>query len=130
LTTSTRTFFDSIVSTHDSGLGSAYPQRPEFAEEVVGEPDGSGAHHRESCQRYDFVEVDTTPCGRTTAADGYRHEDRTGGNPNSCQRQEFCSSSIFDKMNYPPDKTLFVNRVEDGEAAIASLFRLRSSKNI
>ncbi|MBE2268444.1 MAG: hypothetical protein IAE80_09460, partial [Anaerolinea sp.] len=114
-------FFDSIVSTHESGLKVLLgPQRPEYAEDVETVPAAVSRMIEKIAGSYDFVVVDCSSrldeqfltltdiaskiilvCTPTLA---------------SVKNSRFVLD-LFDKMNYAPEKTLFVlNKVEDERA--------------
>jgi pilus assembly protein CpaE len=111
-------FFDSIVSTHESGLKVLLgPTRPEYAEEVERDP-ATVAHIIEKvADAYDFIVVDTRS----------RLDDMLISLTDIATRIVVVATptlasvknarfvlDLFDKLNYAPEKALFVlNRVED-----------------
>jgi pilus assembly protein CpaE len=111
-------FFDSIVSVHDSGLKVLLgPQRPEFAEEVEANPTSVARIIEKVANSYDFVVVDTSRRvdELLLSLTDIATKIVLVATPTlaSVKNSRFMLD-LFDKMNYPPDKTLFVlNRVED-----------------
>ena len=111
-------FFDSIVSTHESGLKVLLgPQRPEFAEDVEAVPSAVARIIEKVAGSYDFVVVDTS----------HRLDEMLLSLTDIASKIVVVATptlagvknarfvlDLFDKMNYPPEKTLFVlNKVED-----------------
>lgn len=111
-------FFDSIVSTHESGLKVLLgPQRPEFAEEVESNPTSVSRIIEKIASNYDFVVVDTSRRidELLLSLTDIATKVVLVATPTlaSVKNSRFVLD-LFDKMNYPPDKTLFIlNRVED-----------------
>ena len=111
-------FFDSIVSTHDSGLKVLLgPQRPEFAEEVEANPTAVSRIIEKVASSYDFVVVDTSNRidELLLSLTDIATKIVLVATPTlaSVKNSRFVLD-LFDKMNYPPDKTVFMlNRVED-----------------
>jgi pilus assembly protein CpaE len=111
-------FFDSIVSTHDSGLKVLLgPQRPEFAEEIEAAPTSVARIIEKVANSYDFVVVDTSSRidELLLSLTDIATKIVLVATPTlaSVKNSRFVLD-LFDKMNYPPDKTVFVlNRVED-----------------
>lgn len=114
-------FFDSIVSTHESGLKVLLgPQRPEFAEEIEANPTAVARIIEKVASNYDFVVVDTS----------HRLDELLLSLTDIATRVILVASptlasvkntrfvlDLFDKMNYVPEKTIFVlNRTEDERA--------------
>ncbi|HVU12687.1 MAG TPA: response regulator [Phototrophicaceae bacterium] len=111
-------FFDSIVATHESGLKVLLgPQRPEFAEEVEAVPTAVARIIEKIATSYDFIIVDTSRkvdeqllslCDIATKV-------ILVATPTlAAVKNTRFVIDLFDRLNYPPDKTLFVlNRVED-----------------
>ncbi len=111
-------FFDSIVATHESGLKVLLgPQRPEFAEEVEGVPTAVARIIEKIATSYDFIIVDTSRkvdeqllslCDIATKV-------ILVATPTlAAVKNSRFVIDLFDRLNYSPDKTLFVlNRVED-----------------
>lgn len=111
-------FFDSVVSSHESGLKVLLgPQRPEFAEDIEANPTSVARIIEKIANNYDFVVVDTG-----------RHLDETllsltdiatkivlVATPTlSGVKNTKFMLDLFDKLNYPPEKVMLVlNRVED-----------------
>lgn len=114
-------FFDSVVSSHESGLKVLLgPQRPEYAEEVEANPTSVARIIEKIANAYDFIVVDTS-----------RHLDETllsltdvaskivmVLNPTlAAVKNTKFMLDLFDKLNYSPDKVvLMLNRVEDERA--------------
>jgi len=111
-------FFDSVVSTHESGLKVLLgPMRPEFAEEVESNPTAIAHIIEKIASGYDFIVVDT----------GRRVDELLLSLTDIADKVVLVSTptlsgvknakfvlDLFDKMSYAPDKTIFVlNRVED-----------------
>ncbi|HLU09687.1 MAG TPA: response regulator [Oceanobacillus sp.] len=111
-------FFDSIVSVHESGLKVLLgPQRPEFAEEVEANPTAVARIIEKVASSYDFVVVDTSSRidELLLSLTDIATKVVLVATPTlaSVKNARFVLD-LFDKMNYPPDKTVFVlNRVED-----------------
>ena len=111
-------FFDSIVSMHESGLKVLLgPQRPEFAEEVEANPTAVARIIEKVARSYDFVVVDTSSRvdELLLSLTDIATKIVLVATPTlaSVKNSRFVLD-LFDKMNYPPDKTVFVlNRVED-----------------
>jgi pilus assembly protein CpaE len=111
-------FFDSIVSMHESGLKVLLgPQRPEFAEEVEANPTAVARIIEKVARSYDFVVVDTSRRvdELLLSLTDIATKIVLVATPTlaSVKNSRFVLD-LFDKMNYPPDKTVFVlNRVED-----------------
>lgn len=114
-------FFDSVVSTHESGMKVLLgPTRPEFAEEIESQPTAVARILEKIANHYDFIIVDTS-----------RHLDETllsltdiatkvilVATPTlaSVKNARFVLD-LFDKLEYMPEKTVFVlNRTEDERA--------------
>jgi len=111
-------FFDSIVATHESGLKVLLgPQRPEFAEEVEAEPTSIARIIEKIASSYDFVVVDTSRRldELLLSLTDIASKIVLVSTPTlaSIKNSRFVLD-LFDKMNYPPEKTVFIlNRVED-----------------
>jgi pilus assembly protein CpaE len=111
-------FFESIVSMHDSGLKVLLgPQRPEFAEEVEANPTAVARIIEKVASGFDFVVVDTSRRvdELLLSLTDIATKIVLVATPTlaSVKNSRFVLD-LFDKMNYPPDKTVFVlNRVED-----------------
>ncbi|NDJ61666.1 MAG: response regulator/pilus assembly protein [Chloroflexi bacterium] len=111
-------FFDSIVATHDSGLKVLLgPQRPEYAEEVEAQPSAVARIIEKIAMSYDFIVVDTSSRLDETllALTDIATKVLLVATPTlaSIKNARFVLD-LFDRMNYLPDKTVFVlNRVED-----------------
>ena len=110
-------FFDSVVSTHDSGLKVLLgPQRPEYADEI-GDPTAVSAIISKIADSYDFVVVDTSRRLDELLLSLTDIATRVilVATPTlaSVKNARFMID-LFDKMNYVPEKTVMVlNRVED-----------------
>jgi pilus assembly protein CpaE len=111
-------FFDSVVSTHESGLKVLLgPQRPEFAEEVERNPQSVARMIEKIASSYDFIVVDTSRrideilLSLTDIATRIL----LVATPTlSAVKNTRFVLDLFDKMNYVPEKTMFIlNRVED-----------------
>jgi pilus assembly protein CpaE len=110
-------FFDSVVSTHESGLKVLLgPSRPEFAEEIT-DPTSVARIIEKIAENYDFVVVDTSRrldellLSLTDVATRII----LVATPTlaSVKNSRFMVD-LFDKMNYVPEKTMIVlNRIED-----------------
>jgi len=114
-------FFDSIVSTHESGLKVLLgPQRPEYAEDVESIPAGVARMIEKIVGSYDFVVVD---CSSRLDEQLLSLTDIASkviivATPTlaSVKNARFVLD-LFDKMNYAPEKALVVlNKVEDERA--------------
>jgi pilus assembly protein CpaE len=111
-------FFDSVVSMHESGLKVLLgPQRPEFAEEVEANPTAVARIIEKVATSYDFVVVDTSRRvdELLLSLTDIATKVVLVATPTlaSVKNSRFVLD-LFDKMNYPPDKSVFVlNRVED-----------------
>ncbi len=111
-------FFDSIVATHESGLKVLLgPQRPEFAEEVEGVPTAIARIIEKIANSYDFIVVDTS---RRIDEQFLSLTDIASkvilvATPTlAAVKNTRFVIDLFDRLNYPPDKTMLVlNRVED-----------------
>lgn len=111
-------FFDSVVSTHESGLKVLLgPTRPEFAEEVESSPTAISRIIEKIASGYDFIVVDTSRrvdellLSLTDIADKVVLVSTP--TLSGVKNTKFVLD-LFDKMSYAPDKTIFVlNRVED-----------------
>jgi len=110
-------FFDSVVSTHESGLKVLLgPQRPEYAEEIA-DPTSVARIIEKIAENYDFVVVDTSRrldellLSLTDIATRIL----LVATPTlAAVKNARFMIDLFDKMNYSPEKTMFVlNRVED-----------------
>jgi pilus assembly protein CpaE len=111
-------FFDSVVSTHESGLKVLLgPQRPEFAQDVEANPRSIAAIIEKVADAYDFIVVDTSRRldELLLSITDIATKVVLVSTPtlSSIKNSRFVLD-LFDKMNYSPEKTLFVlNRVED-----------------
>ncbi len=111
-------FFDSVVSTHESGLKVLLgPIRPEFAEEIDSNPEAIARIIEKIASGYDFIVVDTSRrldellLSLTDIADKVVLVSTP--TLSGVKNVKFVLD-LFDKMSYAPDKTIFVlNRVED-----------------
>jgi pilus assembly protein CpaE len=111
-------FFDSVVSTHESGLKVLLgPPRPEMSEEVEANPTSVTRIIEKVASGYDFIVVDTSTrldellLSLTDIAT--RIVLVTTPTLASVKNSRFVLD-LFDKMNYPPEKTIFIlNKVED-----------------
>jgi pilus assembly protein CpaE len=110
-------FFDSVVSTHESGLKVLLgPQRPEYAEEIV-DPTSVARIIEKIAENYDFVVVDTSRRLDElllSLTDIATRIILVATPTLAAVKNARFMVDLFDKMNYVPEKTLFVlNRVED-----------------
>lgn len=114
-------FFDSVVSTHESGLKVLLgPQRPEYAEDVESVPASVSRVIEKIANGYDFIVVD---CSSRLDEQLLSLTDIASkvvivATPTlaSIKNTRFVLD-LFDKMNYAPEKALFVlNKVEDERA--------------
>ncbi len=114
-------FFDSVVSTHDSGLKVLLgPQRPEYAEDVESVPASVSRIIEKIAGGYDFIVVDTSARidEQLLSLTDIASKIVLVATPTlaSVKNARFVLD-LFDKMNYAPEKTLFVlNKVEDERA--------------
>ncbi len=111
-------FFDSVVATHESGLKVLLgPQRPEFAEEVEAVPTAVARIIEKIANSYDFVVVDTSRKvdeQLLSLMDIATRVILVATPTLAAVKNARFVIDLFDRLNYPPDKTLFVlNRVED-----------------
>lgn len=111
-------FFDSVVATHDSGLKVLLgPSRPEFAGDVESVPDAISRIIEKIADSYDFIVVDTSSRldEMLLSLTDIASKVVLVSTPTlpSIKNSKFIFD-LFDKMNYPPDKTiLLLNKVED-----------------
>lgn len=111
-------FFDSIVTTHESGLKVLLgPLRPEFAEEVEAVPNAVARIIEKVASGYDFVVVDTSRRldEQLLSLTDIATRVIMVANPTlaGIKNTKFILD-LFDRLNYAPEKTLLVlNRVED-----------------
>lgn len=114
-------FFDSVVSTHDSGLKVLLgPQRPEYAEDVESIPASVSRIIEKVANGYDFIVVDTSARldEQLLSLTDIASKVVLVSTPTlaSVKNARFVLD-LFDKMNYAPEKALFVlNKVEDERA--------------
>jgi pilus assembly protein CpaE len=111
-------FFDSVVSTHESGLKVLLgPQRPEYAEEVERNPQAVSRMIEKIASSYDFIVVDTSRRidEMLLSLTDIATRILLVATPTlSAVKNARFVLDLFDKMNYVPDKTMFIlNRVED-----------------
>lgn len=111
-------FFDSIVATHESGLKVLLgPQRPEFAEEVESVPTAVARIIEKIASSYDFIVVDTSRKideQLLSLTDVATKVVLVATPTLAAVKNTRFVIDLFDRLNYSPDKTLFVlNRVED-----------------
>jgi pilus assembly protein CpaE len=114
-------FFDSIVATHETGLKVLLgPARPEFAEEVEAVPNAVSQIVEKIATGYDFIIIDTRSnmdnmlLSLTDIATKVVLV--TMPTLASVKNSKFVID-LFDKLGYPPDKTVLVlNRMEDERA--------------
>lgn len=114
-------FFDSIVATHESGLKVLLgPQRPEYAEEVENVSTAVARIIEKVANSYDFIVVDTSHRidEQLLSLTDIATKVLMVATPTlaSVKNARFVID-LFDRLNYPPDKTMLVlNRVEDDRA--------------
>jgi pilus assembly protein CpaE len=111
-------FFDSIVSTHESGLKVLLgPQRPEYAEEVEAVPTAVARIIEKIANSYDFIVVDTSRRidEQLLSLTDLATKVILVATPTlAAVKNTRFVVDLFDRLNYPPDKALLVlNRVED-----------------
>jgi pilus assembly protein CpaE len=111
-------FFDSVVATHESGLKVLLgPQRPEFAEEVETVPTAVARIIEKIANSYDFIVVDTSRKidEQLLSLTDVASKVILVATPTlAAVKNTRFVIDLFERLNYPPDKTLFVlNRVED-----------------
>jgi len=111
-------FFDSVVATHESGLKVLLgPQRPEFAEEVESVPTAVARIIEKIANSYDFIVVDTSRKideQLLSLTDVATKVILVATPTLAAVKNSRFVIDLFERLNYPPDKTLFVlNRVED-----------------
>ncbi len=111
-------FFDSVVATHESGLKVLLgPQRPEFAEEVEAVPTAVARIIEKIANSYDFIVVDTSRKidEQLLSLTDVASKVILVATPTlAAVKNTRFVIDLFERLNYPPDKTLFVlNRVED-----------------
>ncbi|MBC8171732.1 MAG: response regulator [Anaerolineae bacterium] len=110
--------FDSVVQTHESGLKVLVgPLRPEFADEVRATPTAYADILKKVAGNYDFIVVDTAVAldEVTLALFDVATHILLMGTPTlpSVKNMRFVLD-LFDKLEYPPEKTLIVlNKVWD-----------------
>ena len=111
-------FFDSVVATHESGLKVLLgPQRPEFAEEVESVPTAVARIIEKIANSYDFIVVDTSRKideQLLSLTDVATKVILVATPTLAAVKNTRFVIDLFERLNYPPDKALFVlNRVED-----------------
>jgi pilus assembly protein CpaE len=111
-------FFDSVVATHESGLKVLLgPQRPEYAEEVETVPTAVARIIEKIANSYDFIVVDTSRKidEQLLSLTDIASKVILVATPTlAAVKNTRFVIDLFERLNYPPDKTLFVlNRVED-----------------
>ncbi len=111
-------FFDSVVATHESGLKVLLgPQRPEFAEEVEAVPTAVAKIVEKIASSYDFIVIDTSTRidEQLLSLTDIASKVVVVATPTlAAVKNTRFVIDLFDKLNYPPDKTLLVlNRLED-----------------
>jgi len=111
-------FFDSVVATHESGLKVLLgPQRPEYAEEVESVPTAVARIIEKIANSYDFIVVDTSRKidEQLLSLTDVASKVVLVATPTlAAVKNTRFVIDLFERLNYPPDKTLFVlNRVED-----------------
>jgi pilus assembly protein CpaE len=114
-------FFDSAVSTHESGLKVLLgPQRPEFADEVDSKPKAVAKMIEKVAPHYDFIVVDTShhiDDMLLSLMDLATRIILVGTPTLTGVKNVRFMLDLFDKLNYPANKTVLVlNRMEDERA--------------
>ena len=114
-------FFDSAVSTHESGLKVLLgPQRPEFADEVDSKPKAVAKMIEKVAPHYDFIVVDTShhiDDMLLSLMDLATKIILVGTPTLTGVKNVRFMLDLFDKLNYPANKTvLCLNRMEDERA--------------
>ncbi len=114
-------FFDSAVATHESGLKVLLgPQRPEFADEVDSRPKAVAKLIEKVAQNYDFIVVDTShhiDDMLLSLMDLATKIILVGTPTLTGVKNVRFMLDLFDKLNYPANKTVLVlNRMEDERA--------------
>lgn len=110
--------FENIVATHDSGLKVLLgPSRPEFAGEVEANPRALATILEKVASSYDFIVVDTSSHLTDTLAEILEMATKivlvATPTISSVINTRFVLD-LFDKLNFPPDKTfLLLNRVPE-----------------
>lgn len=111
--------FENIVATHDSGLKVLLgPTRPELAEPIlINRPQAVAEILQKVASNYDFIVVDTaTRLDEVVASlmDIAAKIVLVGVPTLPCVKNMRFVLDLFDKLNYPPDKTMLVlNRVPE-----------------
>ncbi len=111
-------FFDSVVATHESGLKVLLgPQRPEYAEEVEAIPTAVARIIEKIANNYDFIVVDTSRKidEQLLSLSDIAAKIVLVATPTlAAVKNTRFVIDLFDRLNYPPDKTMLVlNRTED-----------------
>ncbi len=110
--------FENIVTTHDSGLKVLMgPSRPEFAGEVEANPKALATILEKVASSYDFIVVDTSSQLTDTLAEILEMATKVVlvATPTiSCVINVRFVLDLFDKLNFPSDKThLVLNRIPE-----------------
>jgi pilus assembly protein CpaE len=110
--------FENIVATHDSGLKVLLgPSRPEFAEEVLSNPSALPTILQKVANNYDFIVVDTSNHLDEMLLSLLDIANRIVlvGTPTlSCVKNIRFMLDLFDKLQYPQEKTVLVlNRIPE-----------------
>lgn len=110
--------FENIVATHDSGLKVLLsPARPEFAGEVEAKPRALAIILEKIADNYDFIVVDTSSHLTDPLADILEMATKIVlvATPTiSCIINLRFVLDLFDKLNFPPDKSMIaLNRVPE-----------------
>jgi pilus assembly protein CpaE len=125
--------FDNIVQTHESGMKVLLgPERPEFADEVRVKPGAYAEILRKVSSTYDFIVVDTASTLDEVSLALFDVATKivlVGVPTLPCVKNLKFALDLFDKLEYPPDKTMLVlNKVVDppGKNGTLSLDRIQS----
>lgn len=111
-------FFDTVVASHETGLKVLLgPQRPELAEEIEQSPTAIAQIIEKVADSYDFIIVDTRSSMDNMLLSLTDIATKiilvTAPTLASVKNAKFVID-LFDKLGYPPDKTILVlNRMED-----------------
>lgn len=113
-------FFDTLVTTHESGLRVLLgPQRPEFAEEIT-DPTAIARVIDKITSNYDFIVVDTSRRldeGLLSLTDLATKIVLVSTPTLAHVKNARFVLDLFEKLGYPSEKTVFVlNRTEDEKA--------------
>jgi pilus assembly protein CpaE len=114
-------FFDSVVTTHESGLKVLLgPARPEYADEVEANPTALARIIEQVSNRYDFIVIDTSTHISEMLLSLMDLAEKivlvTTPTLSGVKNARFMLE-LFDQLNYPQNKIAFVlNKTEDERA--------------